>query len=91
MTDTLAVKEMVFAQQGYMKDMRREFHKHPEISGEEHHTREILVREIKSMDIPYRLLPGTGIIAVIKGENLENTGSCVQTWTGCRSARMRKT
>ncbi len=67
MTDALHIKETVSRYQGYMTDMRREFHRHPEISGQEHHTREILVREIESMDIPYRLLAGTGLIAIIKG------------------------
>lgn len=67
MTDALHIKETVSGYQGYMTDMRREFHRHPEISGQEHHTREILVREIESMDIPYRLLAGTGLIAIIKG------------------------
>ncbi len=67
MADTLHIKEMALEYQDYMKEMRREFHRHPEISGEEYHTREVLVREIESMEIPYRLLDGTGIIAVIKG------------------------
>lgn len=67
MADTLHIKEMAQEYQDYMKEMRREFHRHPEISGEEYHTREVLVREIESMGIPYRLLEGTGIIAVIKG------------------------
>lgn len=61
------VKELAGAYQDYMVKMRREFHRHPELSGEEYHTREILVREIEGMGLPYKLLKGTGIIAVIEG------------------------
>ena len=42
-----------------MVKMRREFHRHPELSGEEYHTREVLVREIEAMGVPYKLLRGT--------------------------------
>ena len=40
------VKELAAAYQDYMVKMRREFHRHPELSGEEWHTRDILVRSI---------------------------------------------
>lgn len=53
--------------QNYMVNMRREFHRHPELSGEETWTRDILIREIEKLKVPYHLLPGTGIIAVIQG------------------------
>lgn len=61
------IKVLISEQQDYVVRMRREFHEHPEISGKEYHTRERLIREIESMDIPYRLLDGTGMIAFIKG------------------------
>lgn len=51
----------------YMTQMRRRFHRHPELSGQEYETRKVLIEEIEKMGIPYRLLDGTGIIAVIKG------------------------
>ena len=53
--------------QDYMVEMRRKFHEHPELSGEEHETRKILIEEIEKMGLKYRLLPGTGIIAFIEG------------------------
>ncbi len=62
------VKELAVRYQDYMVKMRREFHRHPELSGEEYHTREVLVREIEAMGVPYKLLRGTGIIAVIEGK-----------------------
>ena len=61
------IQNLVSQHQDYVVSMRREFHQHPEVSGKEFHTREVLVREIESMDLPYRLLDGTGIIAVIQG------------------------
>lgn len=65
--NTSDIKTFVLEYQDYVVKMRREFHEHPEVSGEEYHTREVLIREIESMNVPYKLLPGTGIIAVIQG------------------------
>lgn len=67
---TADIRKSIFEYQDYIIDMRREFHKHPELSGEELHTRDVLIREIESMGIPYRLLKGTGIIAIIQGGKL---------------------
>ena len=53
------VKELAVRYQDYMVKMRREFHRHPELSGEEYHTREVLVREIEALGVPYKLLRGT--------------------------------
>ena len=61
------IKELAGEYQDYMVKMRREFHRHPELSGEEFHTRDVLVRELESMGVCYKLLPGTGIIAIIQG------------------------
>ncbi len=61
------VKELAVEYQDYMVKMRREFHRRPELSGEEWHTRDVLVREIEAMGLPFKLLKGTGIIAIIEG------------------------
>ena len=61
------IKELAVEYQDYMVKMRRKFHRHPELSGEEWHTRDILVQEIEAMGVPFKLLKGTGIIAVIEG------------------------
>lgn len=61
------IRELAKAQQDYVVSMRREFHRHPEVSGKEYHTRERLIEEIEKMGIPYEKLPGTGIIAKIEG------------------------
>lgn len=65
--NTSDIKKLVLEYQDYVVHMRREFHRHPETSDEEYHTREVLVREIESMNVPYKLLKGTGIIAIIQG------------------------
>ncbi|MGN0404735.1 MAG: M20 family metallopeptidase [Bariatricus sp.] len=65
--NTLEIKRNVSEQKDYVVRMRREFHKHPEISGKEYHTREILIREIEMMGIPYKMIKGTGIIAILEG------------------------
>lgn len=66
--NTSDIKTLALKYQDYVIQMRREFHRQPELSGEEYHTRDILVREIRAMQIPYRLLKGTGIIAFIEGK-----------------------
>ena len=62
------IKKAALENQHYVTAMRREFHEYPETSGKEYETRERLIREIENMGIPYEKIPGTGIIAVIKGE-----------------------
>ena len=37
------IRELAKAQQDYVVSMRREFHRHPEVSGKEYHTRERLI------------------------------------------------
>ena len=63
------MRDLVAQQEEYIISMRRAFHTHPEVSGEEFHTREVLIRELEGMGVPYQKLPGTGLIAVIQGAN----------------------
>ena len=62
------VKKLVLEYEDYIVQMRQEFPRRPEVSGEETGTRDILIREIERMNVPYRLLKGTGIIAMIEGK-----------------------
>lgn len=64
---TEQIKSTVEKYHNYIVEMRREFHRYPEVSGKEQHTREILVRELEKMGVPYRLLPGTGLIGFVEG------------------------
>lgn len=61
------IRDLASRYREYTVAMRREFHRHPEVSGREFHTQEVLIREIESMGLPCRLLDGTGMIAVIQG------------------------
>ncbi len=61
------LREIAYEYKDYVVERRREFHRYPELSGEEHHTRQILIRELEDMKVPYRLLEGTGIIGIIEG------------------------
>lgn len=61
------LKKLALAQQEFLIQLRREFHRQPELSGQELQTREVLLRELEKMQVPYKKLPGTGVIAVIKG------------------------
>ncbi|MCD8146338.1 MAG: amidohydrolase [Clostridiales bacterium] len=63
------MRDLVAQQEDYIISMRRAFHSHPEVSGEEFHTREVLIHELENMGVPYQKLPGTGLIAVIQGAN----------------------
>lgn len=48
--------------------LRRSFHKHPELSGQELHTAEAVCAELDALGVPYRRAGGTGVIATIRGE-----------------------
>lgn len=61
------IKSMAEGQRVYAITLRRELHEHPELSGQETETRALIVSELEQMDIPYELLPGTGIIAKLEG------------------------
>lgn len=62
------IRKLALQQQGYVTNLRRMFHQHPEVSGKEQGTRERLIAEIERMGLPYQKLPGTGIIARIEGK-----------------------
>lgn len=48
--------------------LRRCFHKHPELSGKEQRTCEVLCAELDAMGVSYKRVAETGIIATIRGE-----------------------
>lgn len=65
--ETVGLWQLAEEQQPYMTAMRRLFHTEPELPGREFKTRETLCKELTDMGIPYTLLPGTGLIAQVKG------------------------
>ena len=50
-----------------MVTLRRDLHRHPELSWEEHRTTARLISELERLDIPYRRLLETGVVAEIAG------------------------
>ena len=61
------IRQQVLEQQEYAASMRREFHRHPELSSREYDTCAAIVRELESMRIPVDRPEGTGVIGVIRG------------------------
>lgn len=57
-------------QEKYVIDIRRNLHVHPELSGKEEKTVELVVNELKSMGISVELVPNGGVIGILEGENL---------------------
>ncbi len=48
--------------------LRRELHRHPELSGQEVRTGEAVCAQLDELGVPYRRAGGTGVIATICGE-----------------------
>lgn len=61
----LALAEKV---EPYVIDLRRDFHRHPEISMQEERTMQVVMKELENMGIDYEVVPDGGIIGIINGE-----------------------
>jgi amidohydrolase len=56
---------------------RRQFHEHPELSGEEKETSEYICKQLDKLGIPYRKnVAGYGVVALLQG-NRVGEGSCI--------------
>ena len=64
------IKELAQDQQDYVVAMRREFHRSPELSGKEFHTRERL--------IPMKSFQEQALLRSLKAESLGRIKYCVQ-------------
>lgn len=65
------MKEYVEKYKDYVRDMRRYFHKHPELSYEEFETTKKIAEELDAMGIPYEIndqTKGCGLVGVIEGK-----------------------
>ena len=63
----MKVKEQAEAQQEYLVSMRREFHRHPELSRQEYQTAARIEQELDRMGISHRRVGETGVYAALKG------------------------
>ncbi len=62
------VKKLYDEQEAYIIEMRRWFHRHPEVSLQEKNTSAKIREELENMGIPYvELKPNYGIVATIQG------------------------
>lgn len=62
------VRDVAASAEGAIIEWRRLFHQHPEVSGQESHTQEMLCGELDRLGVEYRRLDNNGIIATIRGE-----------------------
>lgn len=51
----------------YIFNLRRYFHENPELSWQEINTTKRIAEELEKLNIPYKLLPKTGLIATLEG------------------------
>ncbi|SHH00683.1 amidohydrolase [Anaerosphaera aminiphila DSM 21120] len=65
----MEIKNLVEKNRNYIRDMRRYFHAHPELSFEEFETTKKIAEELDKLGIPYEINEklGTGLVGVIKG------------------------
>ena len=61
------VRDAAASAEGAIIEWRRLFHQHPEVSGQESHTQEMLCDELDRLGVEYRRLDNNGIIATIAG------------------------
>jgi len=66
MTSILSQAEDLFP---YTQDLRRDFHRHPELGFQEHRTAEIIVRELSNLEdmVIQAGVAGTGVVGTLEG------------------------
>jgi amidohydrolase len=66
MTSILSQAEELFP---YTRDLRRDFHRHPELGFQEHRTAEIIVRELSKLEdmVIQAGVAGTGVVGTLQG------------------------
>lgn len=63
------VYKIVNENKDYIYNLRRYFHKNPELSWEEINTTKKIAEELEKLNISYKLLPKTGLIATLNGNS----------------------
>ena len=53
--------------QATLSALRRELHRYPELALEEHHTAQVIERELDKAGVPHRRIGSTGVLATLTG------------------------
>ena len=88
------IKAIAAQYEQYVIEMRRHFHAHPEVSGQEVETSKRIKEELDKMGIAWRPCGGNGVLATIQGAKPGKTillrgdmdGLAVQEETGAEYA-----
>lgn len=67
------IKESILSIEDYIIELRRYFHMYPELSWREVNTSKKIKEELDNMNIPYKVVEHTGIIATINGSGAGKT------------------
>jgi amidohydrolase len=62
------IKDLALSIQDFVVNYRRDMHRHPELSGEEIRTTERICEELEKMNVPYKKMDPTGVLAWVKGK-----------------------
>ena len=73
MIDSQTIKDFAKSIENKVIAMRREIHKHPELSFKEHNTMKYICSRLDDMGVKYSSgIAGTGVVAIIKGEKISD-------------------
>ncbi|MCF0150155.1 MAG: amidohydrolase [Firmicutes bacterium] len=61
------VKAIAKEKEGYLLDLRHEFHMYPEIACQEERTSARIAEELKKLGIPYELVGNRNVVGIVKG------------------------
>lgn len=62
------ILKMAGEELSYMQGIRRILHRQPELSHYEYRTRDLIIRELEQMGVPYTVMAETGVVALIEGK-----------------------
>ncbi len=69
---TLDVRGLTESVYKEVVELRREFHCYPELGFQEFRTSRVIQERLKALDIPYKVVAGTGVVAQLKGKDISS-------------------
>ncbi|MBE6023105.1 MAG: amidohydrolase [Cellulosilyticum sp.] len=67
----MAVRKEVIELKAYLVELRRNFHRYPELSGKEYQTALRIEKELEEMGIPHIRVGETGVIGILENDSCE--------------------